>query len=62
MEVPIEGLTFIHHDKTVIEILAPCLKRKRYLSFAFLKILSSRSGLWTGVKISETRVIRIEIN
>jgi hypothetical protein len=54
MEVPIEGLTFIHHDKTVIEILAPCLKRKRYLSFAFLKILSSRSGLWTGVKISET--------
>jgi hypothetical protein len=23
MEVPIEGLSFIHHSKTVIEILAP---------------------------------------
>ena len=35
MEEPIEGISFPHHDKTFIEILAPCLERKPYLNFAF---------------------------
>ncbi len=51
MEVPIEGISFIHHDKTFIEILAPWLERKPYLNFAFKKILSSRSWLWIAIEI-----------
>ena len=34
MIVLIEGLSFIHYDKTFIEILAPLLGRKPYLIFA----------------------------
>jgi hypothetical protein len=45
MEVSVEGMSFIYYDKTFIEILAPCLERKPYLNFAFIKRLSSRSGL-----------------
>jgi hypothetical protein len=33
----IEGISFIHHDKTFIEILAPLLERKPYLNFALRK-------------------------
>jgi len=35
MSAFIEGIAFIHYDKTFIEILAPLLGRKPYLNFAF---------------------------
>jgi hypothetical protein len=37
MEVPIEGISFVHYHKSYIEILAPCLERKPYFKFCLLK-------------------------
>jgi hypothetical protein len=45
MEVPVEGISLIYYDKGFIEILAPCIVRKRYFKFFLLKILSSLAGL-----------------